>query len=79
MYPQLSLNCFSFLFFSFQGDPLDWVSIHRFHHQFTDSDRDPHSPIEGFWFSHVLWIFDTDYIREKVTKLFTYLHKPNIL
>ncbi|AAF80133.1 putative acyl-CoA desaturase [Arabidopsis thaliana] len=48
-----------------QGDPLDWVSIHRFHHQFTDSDRDPHSPIEGFWFSHVLWIFDTDYIREK--------------
>ncbi|KAG7653253.1 Fatty acid desaturase domain [Arabidopsis suecica] len=54
-----------FALFALQGDPLDWVSIHRFHHQFTDSDRDPHSPIEGFWFSHVLWIFDTDYIREK--------------
>ncbi|KFK42957.1 hypothetical protein AALP_AA1G061000 [Arabis alpina] len=48
-----------------QGDPIDWVSIHRFHHKYTDSDRDPHSPIEGFWFSHILWIFDTDYIRAK--------------
>ncbi|CAA7026434.1 unnamed protein product [Microthlaspi erraticum] len=51
--------------FALQGDPLDWVSIHRFHHQFTDSDRDPHSPKEGFMFSHVLWIFDTEYIRYK--------------
>ncbi|CAN7036302.1 hypothetical protein IGI04_032708 [Brassica rapa subsp. trilocularis] len=51
--------------FALQGHPIDWVSTHRFHHQFTDSDRDPHSPIEGFWFSHVLWIFDTAYIREK--------------
>jgi stearoyl-CoA desaturase (delta-9 desaturase) len=41
------------------------VSIHRFHHQFTDSDRDPHSPIEGFWFSHVWWICDTRYIKYK--------------
>ncbi|AEE27941.1 putative acyl-CoA desaturase [Arabidopsis thaliana] len=51
--------------FALQGHPIDWVSTHRFHHQFTDSDRDPHSPIEGFWFSHVFWIFDTSYIREK--------------
>ena len=55
-----------------QGHPIDWVSTHRFHHQFTDSDRDPHSPIEGFWFSHVLWIFDTAYIREKVTTQFDF-------
>jgi len=50
----------------FQGDPMDWVSIHRFHHQFTDSDRDPHSPKEGLLFSHILWIFDTQYIKYKV-------------
>ena len=55
----------------FQGDPLDWVSIHRFHHQFTDSDRDPHSPKEGFLFSHVMWIFDTLYIKYKVTYIGT--------
>ncbi|XP_010522174.1 PREDICTED: delta-9 desaturase-like 3 protein [Tarenaya hassleriana] len=51
--------------FALQGHPIDWVSVHRFHHQFTDSDRDPHSPLEGLWFSHFIWIFDTEYIREK--------------
>ncbi|MCL7026688.1 hypothetical protein MKW94_009339 [Papaver nudicaule] len=47
------------------GDPIFWVSIHRHHHQFVDSERDPHSPIEGFWFSHVNWVFHNNYLREK--------------
>ncbi|XP_026440227.1 acyl-CoA C20 Delta5-desaturase-like [Papaver somniferum] len=51
-----------------QGDPIFWVSIHRYHHQFTDSDRDPHSPIEGFWFSHMTWIFQHSRLREKCGK-----------
>ncbi|KAK2974413.1 hypothetical protein RJ640_021269 [Escallonia rubra] len=42
-----------------QGSPIDWVSTHRYHHQHCDSEKDPHSPIEGFWFSHMSWIFDT--------------------
>ncbi|EOY25822.1 Fatty acid desaturase 5 isoform 3 [Theobroma cacao] len=50
-----------------QGNPIDWVSTHRYHHQFCDSDRDPHSPIEGFWFSHMSWLFDTDTVVERVT------------
>ncbi|MCL7035178.1 hypothetical protein MKW94_019405 [Papaver nudicaule] len=49
-----------------QGDPIFWVSIHRYHHQFTDTARDPHSPIEGFWFSHTTWIFQHTHLREKV-------------
>lgn len=48
-----------------QGNPIDWVSTHRFHHQFVDSERDPHSPIEGFWFSHINWIFDTSKLVQK--------------
>ncbi|KAJ4953010.1 hypothetical protein NE237_029842 [Protea cynaroides] len=48
-----------------QGSPMDWVSIHRYHHQFCDSDRDPHSPIEGFWFSHMSWLFDHDSVIER--------------
>ncbi|KFK42939.1 hypothetical protein AALP_AA1G058300 [Arabis alpina] len=51
--------------FALQGHPIEWVSTHRFHHQFTDSDRDPHSPMEGFWFSYVFWMFDSSYMREK--------------
>nr|POE97605.1 putative lipid desaturase ads3.2, chloroplastic [Quercus suber] len=36
-----------------QGSPITWVSTHRYHHQFVDSERDPHSPTAGFWFSHI--------------------------
>ncbi|CAN6574214.1 unnamed protein product [Malus baccata var. baccata] len=43
---------------SLQGSPLEWVSTHRNHHQFTDTWNDAHSPIKGFWFSHIGWLFD---------------------
>nr|GMD90206.1 palmitoyl-monogalactosyldiacylglycerol delta-7 desaturase, chloroplastic-like [Ipomoea batatas] len=32
-----------------QGDPIGWVSNHRYHHQYVDTKNDLHSPIEGFW------------------------------
>ncbi|CAN1176239.1 Palmitoyl-monogalactosyldiacylglycerol delta-7 desaturase, chloroplastic [Linum perenne] len=51
-----------------QGDPITWISNHRFHHRYTDTERDPHSPIEGFWHSHMSWIFDSATIREKCGK-----------
>ncbi|KAJ0939257.1 putative fatty acid desaturase domain, acyl-CoA desaturase [Helianthus annuus] len=50
---------------AFQRDPIAWVSIHRYHHQYVDSEKDPHSPIFGFWFSHMGWLFDNGYILEK--------------
>ncbi|KAI3684375.1 hypothetical protein L6452_33598 [Arctium lappa] len=50
---------------AFQRDPIFWVSIHRYHHQYVDSEKDPHSPTFGFWFSHMGWIFDSGYIIEK--------------
>ncbi|XP_022980467.1 palmitoyl-monogalactosyldiacylglycerol delta-7 desaturase, chloroplastic-like [Cucurbita maxima] len=40
---------------SFQGDPIYWVSTHRYHHQYVDTLKDPHSPIKGFWYSHLTW------------------------
>jgi stearoyl-CoA desaturase (delta-9 desaturase) len=39
-----------------QKGPLWWASTHRDHHRFTDTERDPHSPQKGFWWSHVGWI-----------------------
>ncbi|MEL6816526.1 MAG: fatty acid desaturase, partial [Cyanobacteria bacterium J06598_3] len=27
-----------------QGPPINWVSIHRRHHQYSDLNQDPHSP-----------------------------------
>ncbi|KAL7616659.1 hypothetical protein Lser_V15G01292 [Lactuca serriola] len=48
-----------------QRDPIFWVSIHRYHHQFVETEKDPHSPTFGFWFSHMGWLFDSGYIFEK--------------
>ncbi|KAL5718631.1 hypothetical protein ACHQM5_011513 [Ranunculus cassubicifolius] len=48
-----------------QGDPIFWVSTHRYHHKVTDTVRDPHSPAEGIWFSHIGWIFDVNKIIQK--------------
>ena len=53
-----------------QGNPIDWVSTHRYHHQFCDSDRDPHSPLDGFWFSHMNWMFDANTITQRVSTFF---------
>jgi stearoyl-CoA desaturase (delta-9 desaturase) len=39
-----------------QKGPLWWASHHRMHHKYADTDRDIHSPIKGFWWSHVGWI-----------------------
>lgn len=41
-----------------QGDPIEWVSSHRYHHLHTDTPLDPHSPYEGFWWSHMGWLLD---------------------
>jgi fatty-acid desaturase len=40
-----------------QGSPLMWTATHRLHHQRSDQDGDPHSPLEGKWWSHLLWLF----------------------
>lgn len=30
--------------------PLGWIGAHRIHHQYSDTDKDPHSPThQGFW------------------------------
>lgn len=39
-----------------QQGPLWWASHHRDHHRYTDTERDPHSPQQGFWWSHIGWI-----------------------
>ncbi|GBG00001.1 hypothetical protein Rsub_12728 [Raphidocelis subcapitata] len=44
-----------------QGDPIEWVSTHRYHHLHCDTPLDPHSPYEGFWWSHILWLTGTEH------------------
>lgn len=39
-----------------QSEPYKWVATHRLHHQFTETDKDPHSTRPGFWWAHMFWI-----------------------
>lgn len=31
------------------GSSIGWVAVHRRHHEFPDTPRDPHSPVNGIW------------------------------
>jgi len=42
---------------AFQSGPIAWVTTHRIHHAFTETDRDPHSPRNGTYWAHMGWIF----------------------
>lgn len=42
-----------------QGAPIEWVAMHRKHHQHSDTEGDPHSAREGFMWSHMWWVLWT--------------------
>jgi stearoyl-CoA desaturase (delta-9 desaturase) len=39
-----------------QFSPAFWVAVHRRHHHYADEEKDPHSPIRGFFWSHFGWL-----------------------
>ena len=39
-----------------QKGPLWWAANHRAHHRHSDTEEDIHSPLRGFWHSHIGWI-----------------------
>lgn len=39
-----------------QDDAPKWVATHRIHHQFVETDKDPHSTRPGFYHAHLGWI-----------------------
>ncbi|MCC9640754.1 fatty acid desaturase [Rhodopirellula sp. JC740] len=39
-----------------QDSPARWVAIHRMHHQHSDHQPDPHSPLANFLWGHVGWV-----------------------
>ena len=43
-----------------EGGPISWVATHRIHHQNSDLPGDPHSPRDGAWWAHMLWLITGD-------------------
>jgi stearoyl-CoA desaturase (delta-9 desaturase) len=41
-----------------QGSALRWSFEHRLHHTHVDTDDDPYAITKGFWYAHMLWLFD---------------------
>lgn len=40
-----------------QKTPGQFVATHRAHHQYSDEDGDPHSPLISFFWGHMGWVF----------------------
>ena len=52
-----------------QGKVVNWAAWHLKHHASSDREGDPHSPLEGFFHSHVGWILKaTPADRERYCK-----------
>lgn len=64
------------------GSALRWCYNHRLHHAFVDTEKDPYSIKKGFWYAHMLWMFEkSDEIEPKVVsdlmrnKMVVFQHK----
>jgi stearoyl-CoA desaturase (Delta-9 desaturase) len=42
---------------SAENSILWWSASHRVHHKYVDRDWDPYNIKRGFWWAHILWIF----------------------
>lgn len=40
-----------------QSGAISWVTTHRLHHAFTETDKDPHTVNKGLYWAHIGWIF----------------------
>lgn len=48
-------------YLALQGSAIWWVAVHRIHHKWTEvMGKDPHTPRDGRWWSHILWIICQD-------------------
>ena len=58
-----------FAIYSGIGTPLGWAALHRMHHSYLDTDKDPHSPWRiGFWRSYFhLWDWRKEDVPPKMT------------
>jgi stearoyl-CoA desaturase (delta-9 desaturase) len=61
-----------------QKGPLWWAGHHRDHHRFSDTERDLHSPLKGFWWSHVGWILSNRYKATNYDTIRDFAQYPEI-
>ena len=55
-----------------QSGAINWVTTHRKHHAFTETDQDPHSPAKGLYHAHMGWIFQGEGQSQSETSMMRY-------
>lgn len=61
-----------------QKGPLWWAGHHRDHHRNSDTELDIHSPLRGFWWSHVGWILCDKYNEVPVERIRDFHKYPEL-
>lgn len=64
--------------FAIQKGPLWWAGHHRNHHQYSDTDQDAHSPIKGFFWSHMGWIMCDKYNKTEYSRIQDFAKYPEL-
>jgi len=62
-----------------QKGALWWAAHHRAHHKNSDTERDIHSPIRGFWWSHVGWILCDKYNKTDSDAITDFTRYPELV
>src|SRR3981081_2611456 len=55
-----------------EGGPIFWVATHRVHHQYSDHDGDPHTPLHGGFWAHMGWIIFGEPKHNDTTRMAKY-------
>lgn len=61
-----------------QKGPLWWAALHRDHHRFADTPDGIHSPLKGFWWSHVGWILCDKYSETRFDRIPDFAQFPEL-
>lgn len=59
-----------------ENSALNWASDHRLHHRYTDTDLDPYNAGQGFFWSHIGWIFYQSREEKQLTNVGDLLRDP---
>jgi len=63
---------------SAQKGALWWAAHHRDHHKYSDTEGDIHSPLRGFWWSHMGWILCNKYNETKFDNIKDFAKYPEL-
>lgn len=61
-----------------QKGPLWWAGHHREHHRNSDGEDDVHSPLKGFWWSHVGWILCDKFAEPPIDRIKDFAKYPEL-